>query len=176
MLKQIRRWDVGLLLAAALTAGCSEEGTSNNPPLAHLVKATDQTAQYRLSAEPAGAKGVIETRKEARDGDEVIVVGRIAGSADPLVKGRAAFTIVDLTLEPCDDETPWVYCCTPKEDLLPAIVLVKFVDEQGKTLPHDARELLRVKEWQTVVVRGQAQRDRDGNLTAVVASGLYVRP
>jgi hypothetical protein len=39
----------------------------------------------------------------------------------------------------------------------------------------DARELLGVKELQTVVVKGKAKRDEQGNLT-VLASGVYPRP
>lgn len=38
----------------------------------------------------------------------------------------------------------------------------------------DARELLKVKELSTVVVKGKAQRDDAGNLT-VIASGVYVK-
>ena len=53
--------------------------------------------------------------------------------------------------------------------------MVKFVDENGKSVETDARELLGVKELQTVVVTGKAQRDDAGNLT-VLASGLFVRP
>ena len=52
---------------------------------------------------------------------------------------------------------------------------MKFVDEQGKTLPTDARQLLGLKELQTVVIQGKAKRDDAGNLT-VLASGLYVKP
>ena len=37
----------------------------------------------------------------------------------------------------------------------------------------DARELLKVQELSTVVVRGKAQRDESGNLT-VLANGVYV--
>jgi hypothetical protein len=38
----------------------------------------------------------------------------------------------------------------------------------------DARELLKVKELSTVVVKGKAQRDAAGNLT-VVASGVFMK-
>ena len=52
---------------------------------------------------------------------------------------------------------------------------MKFVDEQGKTLPYDPREARGIKELQTVVVRGRAKRDDQGNLT-VVAAGIHRRP
>ncbi len=52
---------------------------------------------------------------------------------------------------------------------------VKIADEQGKALPVGARELLGVKELDTVVVRGRAKRDEQGNLT-VLAEGIFRRP
>ena len=52
--------------------------------------------------------------------------------------------------------------------------LVKVVDEQGNLLQTDARELFKVKELDTVVVRGKARRDDAGNLT-VLANGVFVR-
>jgi hypothetical protein len=122
---------------------------------------------------------VIDVRKDARDGDEVLVVGKVGGEKRPFVKDRAAFTLVDLSLKSCDEipgdncKTPWDYCCAP--GLAEARLLVKFVDDQGRTLPTDARQLVGIKELQTVVVRGKARRDDSGNLT-VVATGLHVRP
>ncbi|NQT41455.1 MAG: hypothetical protein HQ581_28460, partial [Planctomycetes bacterium] len=56
-----------------------------------------------------------------------------------------------------------------------ATALVKLVDDSGKVLATDARQLLQVKELQTVVVRGTAKRDQQGNLT-VIADGIFVRP
>jgi hypothetical protein len=61
------------------------------------------------------------------------------------------------------------------DDNLPANkAMVKVVDASGKPVAMDARKLLGLKELQTVVVRGQAQRDEAGNLT-VLADGLFVR-
>jgi len=110
----------------------------------------------------------------------LIVVGRIGGSANPWVEGRAAFSIVDLSLKACSDREgdecamPWDYCC--ETDLLPkATVLVKVVDDSGNLVATDARELLQAKELQTVVVEGKAKRDEAGNLT-VLAGGVYAKP
>ena len=91
---------------------------------------------------------------------------------------RAAFLIVDPSRIPCSErksdtcKTPWDYCC--ETDLAKSKATIKFVDDAGKTLANDARQLLNVKELQTVVVKGQAKRDEAGNLT-VLASGLFVR-
>jgi hypothetical protein len=136
-------------------------------------------AKYLLTAEPAGAKGVLDVRKDSKDADVVVIVGRIGGSQKPFT-GRGAFTIVDSSLKPCNERGddacpyPWDYCCDPPEERKKATVLVKFMTEQGDTLPDDARQLLGVKELQTVVVKGKAKRDDAGNLT-ILADALYVR-
>ena len=123
---------------------------------------------------------MIALRKNAQNEDAVVVVGRIGGSRDPWVEGRAAFSIVDLSLKACSDiegdkcKIPWDYCC--QTDLLPkATVLVKVVDNSGSLVETDSRELLAVKELNTVIVNGTAKRDDAGNLT-VLASRIYVKP
>lgn len=137
-------------------------------------------AQYLLTEEPQDAQDVIAVREDAQNEADVTVVGRIGGSRDPWVEGRAAFSIVDLSLKACSDiegdtcKTPWDYCC--QTDLLPkATVLIKVVDESGSLISTDSREFLSVKELDTVVVNGTARRDDAGNLT-VLANKLYVMP
>jgi hypothetical protein len=170
-------WAV-LSVAAITIVGCGWEQSKTAPSASAEPQAADG-AKYLLSAEPAGAHSVIDARKEAKHDDEVVVVGRIGGSQNPWIENRAVFSIVDSSLKACSDipgdgcKTPWDYCC--QTDQLPtSTTLVKFVDETGNPLNVDARELLKVKELQTVVVRGKAKRDDAGNLT-VLADGIYVR-
>ena len=173
------RWiSVSLPLVALMLAGCGREAETSAPAAADSAQAA-KGAQYLLASEPAGAKPVIDARAAAKDNEEVVVVGRIGGSTDPWVENVAAFSIVDQSLKACSDiegdgcPTPWDYCC--ETDKLPtATAVVKFVDESGKTVNVDARQLLNVKELQTVVVRGKAKRDDAGNLT-VLATGIYPR-
>jgi hypothetical protein len=54
-------------------------------------------------------------------------------------------------------------------------LLVKLVDDRGSIVPGGARELLGIKELQTVVVRGTAARDEAGNAT-LLAEAVHVRP
>jgi hypothetical protein len=162
---------------SVLSIGCSKAPT---PVPAAITTAPEQPNELLLKSEPADAKTVIEARKALKDGDDVVVTGRIGGAVDPWVEGRAAFSIVDQTLIPCSERpgdsctTPWDYCCDT--DRLPqSLATIKFVDGQGKTLSTDARKLLGVKELQIVVVKGKAKRDDAGNLT-VLATGLFAKP
>jgi hypothetical protein len=168
-----------LLLAGLLALGCYSGGGSSERSAPAGPSA--EGSQYLLASEPAGARGVADARKEAKDGDAVVVVGRIGGDEHPWVEGRAAFQIIDTSLKSCKDlegdncPTPWDYCCTPREELLSLMATVKVVDGQGQTVPTDARHLLGLRELQTVVVRGKVRRDDKGNLT-ILADGLFVRP
>lgn len=163
------------LMAAPFTfVGC---GTSPTPEAVSGPSAEGKA--FVLDAEPAAAQGVKDARADAKDADEVTVVGRIGGDTNPWIEGQAAFLVVDNGLKPCNEkdddacETPWDYCCDT--DALPTHkAMVKFVDAEGKTVATDARKLLGLKELQTVVVHGKAKRDEAGNLT-VLADGIYVR-
>ena len=171
---------VGFALGSLLI-GCSQNGTS--PTASETSSSTSSSAlaksQYLLEAEPAAANDVIKVREDANDGDEVVIVGRIGGSGNPWIEGRAAFSIVDESLQACSDipgdtcPKPWDYCCQTSR-LPTATALVKVVDENGELVKADAKGLLGVKELSTVVVKGKAQRDAAGNLT-VLASGVFIR-
>lgn len=162
-----------------LAAGCAEESSTNTSTITDSAKPTIDGSKYLLSEEPTEVSTVIEARESSEDGADVVLVGRIGGSVNPWVEGRAAFSIVDPSLKACSDipgdecKIPWDYCCETHK-LPTSTALVKFVDEEGRALKSDARELLSLKELQTVVVRGKAKRDEAGNLT-VLANGLFVR-
>lgn len=107
---------VSLMLVMALAiASC----TRNDPaPKATPDKgsASVDKDKYVLAKEPSDAKGIKAVRKEAKDGDEVTIIGRIGGSKTPFT-GRAAFTVVDLGFVPCTEKegmedypTPWDFC------------------------------------------------------------------
>jgi hypothetical protein len=54
-----------------------------------------------------------------------------------------------------------------------AIAVVNLVDERGDILPIDARELLDLKEGETVVVRGRAKL-LAGRLLVIDADGMHM--
>lgn len=105
-----------LSLVSGLLAlpGCSAE-SSTAPSTSNPSSAVDGS-KYLLGSEPDGAVGVIKAREETKDQDDVVIVGRIGGSESPWVDGRAAFSIVDVSLKSCaevgsdDCPKPWDYC------------------------------------------------------------------
>ena len=169
---------VMLFAIAGFFVGCGPEASTQSPESRNGGPEVDGS-QYVLSAEPEGAGEVIQIREQAADGEDVVIVGRIGGSANPWIEGRAAFSIVDNSLKACNDiegdncPIPWDYCCETSK-LPTGSALVKVVDEKGELVKASAKELLDVKELSTVVVEGKAKRDEAGNLT-VLASGVFVK-
>jgi len=110
----VRRYKVPfpVLALTALAAFCGCNKTAEPPSTGSN---SDDNTKYKLAAEPKDAIGVIRARKTAKDGDEVVVVGRVGGRKVPWAKGRAAFRIVDASLKSCaevgsdDCATPWDY-------------------------------------------------------------------
>lgn len=170
----MKKWMMVWAAAGLFTMGCSESPVASTPEDAGAASG----AAYLASAEPAGAMPVGEARQTIEDDQEVTLVGRIGGSSKPFVDGLAAFTIVDPKVPYCaEDEgcpTPWDYCCQT-DAVKENIATVKLVDESGKPVGDDARELLKVEELSTVVVQGKAQKDEQGNLS-VLAHKVFVRP
>jgi hypothetical protein len=157
-----------VIIASALAAtGCGSSPAAN-------IKTVD--AKYHLADEPADAVEILDAKEQAKDGEPVVVVGRVGGGVKPWIDGRAAFLLVDTRILPtcnegekCDENCP---SCA--EAMLSASTMVKFLGTDGKVLPVDARDLLGVKEQQTVVVRGVANRDKAGNVT-IAGEKIYVR-
>lgn len=164
---------IGSIVAVMLlvVAGCKDKKQAEKP-------AIDGTP-YLLTSQPADPLEVKELLGQAKDGDQVMVIGRIGGEKDPWVEGLAMFNLVDSSLVPCNEipgdkcPFPWDYCCDP--NVAASRTLVEIVDKNGKTVAEDARRLLSVTELQTIVVKGTARKDGDGNVT-LIATGIFVKP
>jgi hypothetical protein len=132
-----------------------------------------------LAEEPDDAVGVIAARETAKDGDPIVVVGRIGGAKDPWIDGRAAFMLLDASIVVVADGTAGAdgqicmedCCASQRAD---STTLVKVVDENGKLLAVDARKLLGVSQDDVVVLRGTVSKDDAGNFI-VLANGVHVR-
>jgi hypothetical protein len=170
-MKMLKALSVGVLVVAV---GCNSSQVAETD----IEPGVNSNSQYLAESEPAGAVPVGEARQSVKNDESVVLVGLIGGSSKPFVEGLAAFTIVDPKIPYCAaDEgcpTPWDYCCT-QDQVAENIATIKLVDDSGKPVAIDARQLLKVKELSTVVVQGSAQRDEQGNLT-IAASKVFVRP
>lgn len=98
----LRAMVIGLVFAAplALLVGCGTQA----PPAAPTVNASAAGTAYLLSTEPAAALSVKQARADAKDAEQVTLVGRIGGDTNPWIDGQAAFLIVDSALKPCNEQ------------------------------------------------------------------------
>src|SRR5205823_847975 len=87
-----------------------------------------------------GMPDVGDAKKTARDGDHVIIKGRVGGQKEPLVANRAILTLADLSLPTCDKtamnkcETPWDSCCEPAEMIAAKSVSVQVLGADGRPI------------------------------------------
>jgi len=169
-----------ILSASVITVaimGCGS--SSSDSPTAEMTPVSFDAAKYVLADEPDGAVGVIEARGSAKDGDAIVVVGRIGGATNPWIEGRSAFTLLDASkavvangTNSKKDEICLGDCCAIERAASTALVTV--VDNNGKVLPVDSRKLFTIAQNDMVVVSGKAKVDESGNFV-VVATGVYVR-
>lgn len=171
-MSQVLKHSVVLVIALTGLMGCSPSQETAQTDSTSGAPAMDAT--FLATEKPENAQGVTAAR--GSDAEEVVVEGRVGGSAEPFVDGLAAFTIVDLAVPHCSPDegcpTPWDYCCEV-DQLKQSTALVKVVGSDGAVVSQDARQLLGIKGLSRVVVRGKTQRDEKGNLT-VLAEKVHV--
>ncbi len=167
------------IAVAVVAAGCGSQ------PKEVAVAASKGTGGGAGSAElaalvvkapaPLAALAVAKAKKEAKDGAEVAVEGRVKDFVD----GMAVFTIVDTVILSCDQEgeacpTPWDYCCEPKESMLANTATVKVVGAGAAPIKANVKGVSGVDHLTTVVATGKARRDEAGNLT-IEAAKVFVK-
>ena len=162
-------------------AGCessSEKKTSGEQVSSHPSAALP--AGLILTAAPADAQNVIEAKKKAKTGDDIVVRGKIGGQVKPFVEGRAVFQLVDSSLPTCNMtpgdtcETPWDYCCEPKDQIAAKSMTVQVVGEDGKPLKIDLNGHDELKPMARVVVRGKVAERPDEKTLTLQAKGIFV--
>ncbi len=122
---------------------------------------------------------------------DVVMVGHIGGLANPWAevqpdfpfsKTRAVFFLADSQAIVEHEQNghthaageECAFCAAHATDRADMLAMVQFVDERGKVLPVDVRQLFDVKEKDVVVVRGKAHVTAGGTLV-VDARGLFIR-
>lgn len=140
------------------------------PPKEVLV--TDK-GPYQVEIAAETPASVVQAR-EGKAGDEVVVAGRVK----EIVKGFAAFKLIDDSLkwcgreEDCGCETPWDYCCEDVDAVRGGTMAVELRDAEGN--PVEAAKLgLRVLDL--VVVKGRLEGTEAGGLVIVTDKGWDLR-
>lgn len=146
----------------------------------HVPKASLPSGLF-VEKRPENATDLSEARKAGtlKAGDEVVLRGRVGGSKEPFVAGRAVFTLMGSGLKACNENPddkcaePWDYCCETKKDILLNSATVRVVDEKGQPIKADLKGRRGLKELTPVVVVGKVTM-AEGQAVVVNATGLYV--
>lgn len=172
---------VFLLLISVIVSALTGCGSSSSADVSSHVTTpvSIDGSRYLLAEEPDGAVGVIAARESAEDGAPLVLVGRVGGSANPWIEGRAAFTLLDASMtvvaegeDSAESQICTGDCCATER--LACTTLVKIIDANGQVVPVDSRKLLGLKESDMVVVQGTAKKDKTGNFS-MLANRVYVR-
>ena len=152
-------------------SGCTNSASSQTLALQNKL----------LSDSPlAGEVSVSSVRKLLKADDapattEVVVRGRInAGESPPWQPGQASFVLTDATGHDGDDDHDPHTCPFCSRSIKDYLAKVVFLDESGKPLGVDTRELFRVKENQLVIVRGKGSLNED-DMLVIEGSSIYVK-
>ena len=163
--------------AIVIGVGCDEPKVPAPTPQAQSAL----PAGLVLSSAPADAKTVTQVRTAAKDGDEVVMRGVVAGRVDPIAENRAILTLLDPSIKTCDKmqdgcKTPWDACCESQDVLTSNTATVQVVDEKGAVLKTGLASVPGLKPLKEVVVKGKLKVSPDGKAAVVDATGLYVAP
>ena len=177
-MRQMKNLLLAGVLAFAVVAGCDDapQATSPTPQPAAADAVPDALV---LAEAPADPKNIADVRKGAKNGDEVVLRGRVGGTAKPFGEGRAIVQLVDLSVPHCADnpadkcETPWDYCCSPEAK--DNSVSVQVVDASGRPLKANLEGVGGMKPLSEVVVTGKVQRLEGSDAVVVNATGVYVK-
>ncbi|MGP1345362.1 MAG: hypothetical protein ACTS3F_01665 [Phycisphaerales bacterium] len=177
-----------LLTTALLTAALSITGCSNESPSqpegsnagssgAQASSQSDPAKAWILTSAPAGDVGIVAAKDSAKEGDSLILRGRIGGRMEPISDESPVFTIVDLSLPHCGEKahdscpSPWDYCCDTPETITAHSATVQLVDAEGRTI--DTGAGLALDPLDEVIVVGTVGPRQSAQVLTIRATGVY---
>ncbi len=135
-----------------------------------------------LTTAPSNAVAIPELKRTAKKGDTVTFVARIGGKDPAFVEGRAMMVVIDPKIPSCAVmgeeaccETPWDYCCEPRDSLKAGTVSVQITGEDGRPLATDLKGKHGLNELVTVTIVGVVSEKNDDGLLVIDATGIHVQ-
>lgn len=154
--------------------GCSDSYNSSEAQSSSTKNVEESKSHaWVLTNAPAGDVSITEAKSNAKEGDQIILRGRIGGRHAPMSSDSPVFTIVDLALEHCGQTKgdacpfPWDYCCeTPTTIAMNSAT----VQVQGESIDLVGGGLEPLDE---VVLVGTVGPRPDEQVLTILATGVY---
>ena len=161
-------------LFGIVAMGCDTKQAAEN-----AGNAPSDGGKYILKSEPTDPRTPTEIKESVTEPTLIAVAGRVdAGALEPFQDGVASFMISQLpdTSHADGDANHADNCpfCKRKLKNAPKAV-VRILDDGGKVVPVDARQLLGVAKGDIVVVQGLATYLEPVNTVQIDAEGIYIR-
>jgi hypothetical protein len=170
------------VLAAVIVAGCDNRPgeTAQQQPTPATAAVDALPSALALPDAPPGAKDVLAVKKDAKEGDAVVIRGRVGGSKSPFVDGRASFQLVDRSLKACGEgtamdecKTPWDYCCSEAKEVAAHSATVQVVGADGRPLHAGLSGFAGLKPLSDVTVTGTVAKAGQTGTLVVNATGIH---
>ena len=164
---------MAVVASGLLVAGCGE---AESPTTTTTTETTTPTV-WKLDAMPRGAVDVVQAKADAKEGDQIAVVGRIGGRSEPITAESGLFVIMDPAIPSCADNPddkcakPWDYCCETPETIAKNGATIQLRDAEGNAIALAEGEL---EPLSRVAVVGTVAPRPNSDTLIVYASGVHV--
>jgi hypothetical protein len=172
-----KMWLIVLFGALLVVVGCKEEAEIAKPQAAEALP-----GNLIATSQPTGAVDVSAAKKTAKDGDSVVIKGRIGGQKEPLAANRAIMTVAEMSLPMCDEipgdkcPTPWDACCEPTATITAQTVSVQVLDADQHPIKTGLNGISGIAPHKNVIVAGIARMTPGSDAMMIDAKQIYVVP
>ncbi len=166
------------LAPLAVLAGCGKDAAETGPRENPADSAASGRPAFLLAEMPEGAVPVADAKKTAREGEQIVVRGRIGGRSDPMSAGQGLFVMMDPSVPSCADDpedeckTPWDYCCETPETIMANAATVQVTGPDGKPLKTNL-SAAGLSELDEVIVVGTVGARPSPEVLVVHATGIH---
>lgn len=172
------------LLCALALFSCNKSETTTSSAAQPAAAAPSTALKAVIDASVTGeTKAIHIARESAKPGDTIAVTGRIMGTRNPFVTGRAAFILGDTELlTPCNEnpgdncDTPWDNCCDSKENKKIGTATIQIVDAEGRVLKEPIEGVDGIAKLARLTVSGAVAEGSSPELLIINATAIDPAP
>lgn len=161
-----------LAIIAMTLTGCGEKSPTTQ------ASSEPTTPAWVLTSAPESAQSVSEAKSSAKEGEQIVLRGRIGGRKEPITVGSPVFTMMDLVIPYCGENsddgcrTPWDYCCETPETIIANSATIQIVDADGQPIS-ESLALLNLKALNEVVIVGTVAPRPSEEILTIRATGVH---